>query len=167
MGYLGVLWVVAGAVVAFWLFMGFRYRNARLDRLPLLEGETLCFDDDQARCAVLGHGRAAKHPSKFTPAVIRLTSRRLIVARPQGRIARLRWAVYHQGSVPEGMGNAWSDGYVSFATSPKQISVQLGAERRVLRISPIDGALTSDVPARLSIESPRLGEYLAVLRHSS
>jgi hypothetical protein len=165
-GYFIVVWIAVGILLAVWLIMAWRYRNARLDRLALLDGETICFDDDQARYAVIGR-RPTRHAPRFARAIVRVTSERLIVAEPSGRIARLRWAVYHAGPVPNGMGDAWTDGYVSFATSASCVSVELRDARRVLSLAPVDGASPVDgVPERISVESPRLGEYLAVLRSS-
>lgn len=167
-GYLTVIWIVTGLLVAAWFALAWRYRNARLERLPLLEGETVCFDDDQASCAAVGHMRPSRHGPRFARAIVRVTSARLVVAEPTGRIARLRWAVYHASPVPEGMGDAWKDGYVSFAASARGVSVELSDGRRMLRVEPAGGASPVDgVPERLLIESPRLAEYLAVLRSST
>ena len=166
MSYLALSWTVVGAVIVLWLYLTWRHRDARLDRVDLQDGEELCFDDDQARFAVFGkHRKAGKAPA-FRRAVVRLTSERLIVAEPTGPINRLRWSVYHGGSLPEGIGSVWSDGYVSFATSPAHISVQLDAARRCLRIRPSGPASAGPTPEHLTIESPRLGEYLGVLGRS-
>lgn len=165
MSYLALAWMTVGVVVVLWLYLAWRHRDARLDRLVLPEGEELCFDDDQARFAVLGKNRKSAKPPRFRGAVVRLTSKRLFVAEPVGPVNRLRWVVYHTGPAPEGAGNAWSDGYGSFSTSPAHIGVELDAERRCLRIRP-DSANTGPAPAQLAIQSPRLGEYLPVLGRS-
>lgn len=165
MGYLTVIWITVVVLLVVWLLLGWRYRNARLDRLALFDGEKLCFDDDQARYTVIDN-RPSRHAPRFMRAIVRVTSERLIVAEPAGRIARLRWAIYHAGPIPDGLGNAWQDGYVSFATSARCVSVDLGAERRVLSIAPSERAPDEGMPARLKIESPRLGDYLVVLGRS-
>lgn len=166
MSYLALSWIVVGLVVGAWFYLTWRHRDARLDRMSLREGEELCFDDEQARFAVVGKNRRARKPPRFRSAVVRLTSERLIVAEPTGPITRLRWAVYHRGAMPGGVGKAWSDGYISFATSPAHISVKLDADPRCLCIRPKGATSAGVAPAHLAIESPRLGEYLAVLGRS-
>ncbi len=166
MSYLALSWVILGVLVAGWLYLAWRHRDARLDRLGLREGEELCFDDGEARFAVVGKNRRARKAPRFRPAVVRLTSERLIVAEPTGPVTRLRWAVYHRGALPDDVGNAWSDGYVSFATSPADISLKLDPEQRCLRIRPNGATSAGPAPEHLAIESPRLGEYMAVLGRS-
>lgn len=167
MSYLALSWIAVGVVIALWLYLTWRHRDARLDRLSLREGEELCFDDEQARFATVGRNRNTGKAPSFRRAVVRLTSERLIVAEPTGPVTRLRWAVYHRGAMPDDVGNAWSDGYVSFATSPSHISVQLEAKRRCLRIRPKGETTAGAAPEHLAIESPRLGEYMKVLGRSS
>jgi hypothetical protein len=166
MSYLALSWVVVGVVIALWLYLAWRHRDARLDRLSLKEGEELCFDDEEARFAAVGKNRHTGKAPSFRRAVVRLTSERLIVAEPMGPITRMRWAVYHRGVLPDAVGNAWTDGYVSFATSPAHISVQLEANKRCLRIRPNGETTAGPAPEHLAIESPRLGEYMAVLGRS-
>ncbi len=167
MSYLALSWIIVGAVLVLWLYLTWRHRDARLDRISLREGEELRFDDDEARFAVIGKNRRSGKAPSFRRAVVRVTSERLIVAEPMGPVTRLRWSIYHRGALPADVGNAWSDGYVSFATSPAHISVQLEAARRCLRIRPKGHTTAGPTPEHLAIESPRLGEYLPVLGRSS
>lgn len=166
MSYLALSWIAVALMLVFWVYLTWRHRDARLDRMSLRDGESLRFDDEEARFAVVGKNRRKNKALRFRQAVVRLTSERLIVAEPVGPITRLRWAVYHRGSLPSDVGNAWSVGYVSFATSPAHVSVQLETEKRCLRIRPMGATTAGAAPEHLAIESPRLGEYLKILGRS-
>jgi hypothetical protein len=157
-----VLTVFALVFLALVVYGRLKFRHATLATLVPLPGEEVRFEDDAARFAVMPFVHAAITSLAFQRAVVRVTSRRIVVAQPAllapaQRV--IRFAIF-TSPVPADLGDPLQDGYVTFSTTPDRVSAADHRGRRVLKIVPSDPG--PPAPQFLLLDTPRLGEYLAV-----
>lgn len=145
-----------------------RGKTNRLDKLELLPGEVVLFDDTGASYGRLTRDQAVYNSISFMGATVRCTNRRLLVAQ-KGLFSKyfcVMFAIYYGGAdVPDDQRSPFP--FVSFAVSrasgeaPGAVSL-IGDDR--IRFHPLEQA--TYLPIYLELVSSRAKQYLALIQPS-
>lgn len=163
------IWLFAAGVIIIVMFLlGRRFKNSTLDKLPLLSGEKILFEDEAKKVLE----QTGPRPMIFPRCFVRLTSQRIIIAQHTlfgGKSARLpiRYIIYFDKR-PDAAGyggGALKTGYVTFVTAKDKIKTGSDREKKYLEIQPSETpGRTTGVPFYMKIFTERGEEFLRSLR---
>lgn len=162
--YMTIWWIAAGIIIIVMILLGRRFKNSTLDKLPLLPGEKILFEDEVKKVIE----QTGPQPMMFPRCFVRVTNQRIIIAQHTlfgGKSSRLpiRYVIYfgkRADSTGYG-GGALKTGYVTFTTVKEKIKIGSEKEKQYIEITPSETpGPTTGVPHYVNIFTERTGEYL-------
>ncbi len=148
------------------ILWGRRYKNATLDKLELLPGEKILFDDECGKVMA----QAGPKPALWPKSIVRLTNYRMIIAQHalfKPEYMPIRYVINHNenAKLPAGYGGgALKVGYITFATKPELIKIAADKEKQYIEINPDTkpGAMTG-IPFYVRIFTDRPNDYMKMI----
>ncbi len=135
--------VIIGIFFAVLLVIALLYRNSTLDKLPLLTGEKILFEEGRVRVEQGGSSRSVI----FINCIVRLTNMRIVIAQKMllsGKYALRHVVLYTRTADSISLGSALKKGYLSFAVTETDLKVIEEDERCIITIEIPASALTKN-----------------------
>lgn len=166
--YMTFWWIAAGAIVVVMLLLGRRFKNSTLDKLSLLSGEKILFEDEATKVIA----QTGPQPTMFPRCLVRVTNQRIIIAQHTlfgGKSQRLpiRYVIYlnKKNEVAGYGGGALKTGHVTFTTTKNKIKIGSDKEKQYLEIEPSETpGIVAGIPHYVKIFTERGDEFLHALR---
>lgn len=148
------------------LLLGRRFKNSTLDKLQLLPGEKILFDDECGKVLA----QTGSKPALWPKSIVRLTNKRIIISQHalfKPSHMPLRYVIHYDKNteLPEGYGGAaLKTGYITFRTKPELIKLGSHKDKQYIEINPDaePGAL-SGIPFYVRIFTARPNDYVRML----
>lgn len=148
------------------LLLGRRFKNATLDKLPLLPGEKILFDDECGKVMA----QTGPKPAVWPKSIVRVTNMRIIVAQHalfKPAHMPLRYVIHYDKNteLPKGYGGAaFKTGYITFKTKPELIKLGSHKGKQYVEINPESkpGAM-SGIPFYVRIYTDRPNDYIKMI----
>ncbi|MFC1670108.1 hypothetical protein ACFL20_06910 [Spirochaetota bacterium] len=135
-----------------------KWKNITIDKLELLPGENLLFDDEECRVKL----KAGPGIDILPKCYVRVTDRRIIIGQKTlGRknMYMIRYIIHYTGmTAPDGFaGGALKTGYITYRTIPQEMKI-MEEKETLLRIEPY-GEKVVGVPDWLEIKTGIIDKY--------
>lgn len=156
-----IIFLILLAIIS--LVMKKKFKNAYLDKLSLLPGEKVLFEEDGIKTLT----RTVMRGSLYPKSIVRVTNQRIIIAQKMlfnKTSMPIRFVIHYHVDVaiPVGFaGGALKNGYVTFAIKKENVEVVNIGEKEYLEIKPpqLSGG-ARELPISVRIYSVHPNDYL-------
>lgn len=145
------------------LLWGRKYKNSTLDKLELLPGEKILFDDECKKVMA----QAGPRPALWPKSIVRVTNKRIIIAQHalfKPSHMPLRYVIHYNKNteLPGGYGGAaLKTGYITFRTTPELVKIASEKDKQYIEINPeIKPGPMTGIPYYVRIFTERPNEYI-------
>ncbi|HOP29409.1 MAG TPA: hypothetical protein P5120_09155 [Spirochaetota bacterium] len=136
--------------IAAMFFIAILYRNSTLDKLPMLPGETVIFEEKSVRVEQAGSPRS----TIFINCIVRVTDRRIIVAQKlflrKDKYALRHVISYSSGADETDLKTTFAKGYLNFSVRRDDVKIEREGEKDFIRIDIPESVLTRRQYVRFS-----------------
>lgn len=147
--------------IAAMFFIAILYRNSTLDKLPMLPGERILFDEKGVRAEQAGSPRS----TLFINCAVRVTDRRIIIAQKlllrKDKYALRHVIGYNRGDEKTDLKTTLVKGYLNFYIRRDEINIEKEGEKTFIRIDIPESVLTRSQYVRFSTSVP--DEYKKII----
>lgn len=131
-------------------FIAILYRNSTLDKLAMLPGETVLFEEKRVRVEQAGSPRS----TIFINCIVRITDRRIIIAQKlflrKDKYALRHVISYNRGGDETDLKTTLAKGYLIFSVRRDEIKIEMEGEKKFIRIDIPESVLTRRQYVRFS-----------------